>query len=264
MDVKYNVQGKERKALVEAIAKATEEEFKYLGVPSCTYQIGAHFQVDRAGTLVIDDFTDSENVEHLLETLEAQGFTFEAAKTPDTENERHEEMPVEDAEPLEETTEAAAPEPYEEPDRLTIEIPSEGLDGNVLQNLEKIIASKASLIQKALGADRLSYEVTDSSVKFPWFTLDGGEGEANAYAQFATALVQMAKESKRITAKPKEVENEKFAFRVFLIRLGLVGDDFKLARKLLLKNLEGNSAFKGGARNVSKQSNSQSSEDAIS
>jgi hypothetical protein len=42
------------------------------------------------------------------------------------------------------------------------------------------------------------------------------------------------------------VDNEKFAFRVFLIRLGFVGDDYKNARKILLRNLTGNSAFKNG------------------
>ena len=51
---------------------------------------------------------------------------------------------------------------------------------------------------------------------------------------------------KRVTAKEKPVENEKFAFRVFLIRLGFVGQDFRVARKILLKNLTGNSAFKNG------------------
>ena len=53
-------------------------------------------------------------------------------------------------------------------------------------------------------------------------------------------------QQKRVTAKEKPVENEKFAFRVFLIRLGFVGDEYKVARKILLNNLSGNSAFKNG------------------
>ena len=54
----------------------------------------------------------------------------------------------------------------------------------------------------------------------------------------------MAKNQKRITAKPREDENEKYAFRCFLLRLGFIGDEFKEDRKILLKNLDGSSAFK--------------------
>ena len=61
------------------------------------------------------------------------------------------------------------------------------------------------------------------------------------------ALCKTAKQRKRITAKERPVENEKFTFRVFLIQLGFVGDEYKAARKILLKNLPGNSAFRDGA-----------------
>jgi len=229
MEIKYNVTGKERKALVTAISEIIGEESKYLGVPSCAYEIDT-FTVDKAGTLIFDDMTDSDIVENLLEKLDEQGFTFEPNEIPEDET----------------------PAPQEATDRLVIEIKAEDMDDRVVQNLDRIIASKGNLIKKALDADNLEYELTDASIKFPWFTREGNEGEANAYAQLAAALVNMAKESKHITAKPKEVENEKFAFRVFLIRLGFVGDEFKVARKLLLKRLKGNSAFKGGARNVSE------------
>jgi hypothetical protein len=59
----------------------------------------------------------------------------------------------------------------------------------------------------------------------------------------------LAKKQKRVTAKERPVENEKYTFRVFLIRLGFVGDDYKAARKLLMKNLSGNSAFRDGTPN---------------
>ena len=54
----------------------------------------------------------------------------------------------------------------------------------------------------------------------------------------------MSKQLKRITAKDKEVPNEKYAFRCFLLRLGFIGDEYKAARKILLRNLEGNTAFR--------------------
>ena len=55
----------------------------------------------------------------------------------------------------------------------------------------------------------------------------------------------MAKVQKRVTATEQPVENEKYAFRCFLLRLGFIGAEYKEARKILLKNLSGNAAFKG-------------------
>ena len=54
----------------------------------------------------------------------------------------------------------------------------------------------------------------------------------------------MAKNQTRITAKEKEVENERYAFRCFLLRLGFIGNDYKVERKVLLRNLAGSAAFK--------------------
>ena len=71
--------------------------------------------------------------------------------------------------------------------------------------------------------------------------------EAQAYMSFLTALRAMAKEAKRVLAKETEVENEKYAFRCFLLRLGFIGSDSKEARKILLRNLSGHSAFRNKA-----------------
>ena len=61
-------------------------------------------------------------------------------------------------------------------------------------------------------------------------------------------LNQNAKALKHASAKSKDTDNDKFTFRVFLIRLGMVGDEYKVARKVLLENLEGNSAFRSGKK----------------
>ena len=58
----------------------------------------------------------------------------------------------------------------------------------------------------------------------------------------------MARTQKRITAKEKEVDNEKYAFRCFLLRLGFIGAEHKQTRKILLRNLSGSSAFKAGQK----------------
>jgi hypothetical protein len=132
-------------------------------------------------------------------------------------------------------------------DTLTIEMPLDGFTDSALENLERLIASKESLIKKAIGVDKLPIERTETTIRFPWFRFGIEPEELSAYSRFIGALCAAAKEQHRVTAKDKPVENEKFAFRVFLIRLGFVGDEYKTARKILLRNLSGNSAFKNGA-----------------
>ena len=61
---------------------------------------------------------------------------------------------------------------------------------------------------------------------------------------FARALNESAKNLKQSSAKPTETDNEKFTMRTWLVRLGFVGSDYKRAREILLRNLEGNGAFR--------------------
>ena len=104
--------------------------------------------------------------------------------------------------------------------------------------------SKSVLIKKALGAETLELEITDDTVRFPWFA-DGTDPDAvKAYTHFVAALCEMARVQKRINAREKVADNDKYAFRCFLLRLGFIGEAYKQERKILLKNLSGNSSFK--------------------
>ena len=105
-------------------------------------------------------------------------------------------------------------------------------------------APKGILIKKALGVDDLPINLIGERLDFPWFKTDSTPDEIHTYMEFVTALCNMAKNQKRINAKEKEVENEKYAFRCFLLRLGFIGSEYKTARKILLRNLSGSSAFK--------------------
>lgn len=73
---------------------------------------------------------------------------------------------------------------------LTIEIPNT-LTETEMDALKRLIASKAALISKAVGAESLDCTVSEDKVAFPWFTLtEGNEGdETNAYTAFITALI---------------------------------------------------------------------------
>jgi len=135
-------------------------------------------------------------------------------------------------------------------DTLAIEMPLTGFTPEKMENLFRLVNAKAPLLKAALGVDNLPIQQTDEDggkLVFPWFTGDADCDAVRAYTMLIERLCAAAKEQHRVTAKVKNVENEKFAFRVFLIRLGFVGDEYKAARKILLKNLSGNSAFKNGA-----------------
>ena len=135
------------------------------------------------------------------------------------------------------------PEPYEDIG-LVIEMPRSSFTDTALDNLKRLVESKSNLIKKALGTETLELEITDDKVGFPWFG-DGTDPDAvKAYTHFVTALCEMARVQKRVTAKEKETDNDKYAFRCFLLRLGFIGAAYKEERKILLRNLTGSSAFK--------------------
>ena len=224
MEYKFNVTGTDRKRLAAAISEFTGEKAEYQFMPTCAYVIG-NFTLSKEGTLSCEDSTD---VTVLLEKLTADGFTAE-----------YEEVPIAE-------TETEADE--EEAHGIAIQIPMAGFTETALQNLYTLVEAKGSLIKKALGVNALPINQIDDRLDFSWFAEDSSPDELQAYMHFITALCEMAKNQKRITAKEKETDNEKYAFRCFLLRLGFIGSEYKGERKILLRNLSGSSAFRSGSR----------------
>jgi hypothetical protein len=214
MEIKYNATGPDRKRLVQAIAKIVESEAKYLGVPSCAYQVD-NFTISKDGILSFDELTNSGEAEQLIERLCEMGFEAE----------------------VEEVT-----------DGLCIELPLKDTTEAAIDNLRRMVDSKATLIKKALGANSLEIEVTEERIRFPWFDHIPEPEVTSAAAHFLGHLLDAAKSHKRVTAKEKETDNEKYAFRCFLLRLGFIGDEFKETRRTLLRNLTGSAAFRTGAK----------------
>ena len=117
------------------------------------------------------------------------------------------------------------------------------------ENLKSICRAKESLFKKAFKTESLDIEETEDEIVFPWF-MHESDGDTEVYSLFIEKLCNLAKSLKRVNPKKdKEVENEKYAFRCFLLRLGFVGSQYKAARKVLLRNLTGSSAFKSGVKN---------------
>ena len=228
MQVRYNVAGAKRKELVTAIGAALEVKPKYMGMPTAAYEID-YFTVTKDGTLEFDDCSDSEEVEQVLEAIAAAGFECEAQDGEDME--------------VEEISDTVNNAPQSESVGLTVEIP---LDKVSVGNLTKLLDAKGNLIKKALGVEDIRIEILEDRVAFPWFDELPDADSVKAYTDFIAKLCAMAKETKRVTVSEKEVDNEKYAFRCFLLRLGFIGAEFKTERKILLRNLSGSSAFKSG------------------
>ena len=235
MEIRYNVTGAKRKELVKVIANATGARAEYKFMPTCNYEID-YFTVTKDGTLLFDDRADSEEVERVLESIAAAGFECEPQDGG--------EQPF--GEETKEAAEAADTAPQAANVGLTVEIP---LDKVSLGNLTKLLEAKGKLIRKALGISELSFEIMEDRVAFPWFEELPDSDAVKAYTHFISALCEMSRNAKRVTATEKPVENEKYAFRCFLLRLGFIGSEYKAERKILLKNLTGSSAFKDGGVN---------------
>ena len=148
--------------------------------------------------------------------------------------------------PTEEESKAIDTAPQNKTVGLMVEIP---LDKVAVGNLTKLLDAKGGLIKKALGVDTLPIEIQEDRVAFPWFPELPDADSVKAYTHFISALCEMSKNAKRVTVTEKAVDNEKYAFRCFLLRLGFIGSEYKAERKILLKNLTGSSAFKDGGVN---------------
>lgn len=207
MIVKFNVKGKERKKLVEAISEHLNIPFNYKGTPSFAYEIG-EYVVDRVGTL------EGPTKDELIHALKSK-YNFEAERDEQTET-------------------------Y----TLSIEYPLDSFDEQTIENLEKLIQSKSTLIKRALAIKTTKIELEDDRISFPWFERELTSEELETYTKFIVALCETALKQKRVTAVEKQVENEKYAFRCFLLKLNFIGDEYKADRKLLMSKLSGDSSFK--------------------
>ena len=226
MVIKYNVTGAERKRLVAALSNLMGVKAKYLGMPSMAYEV-SDFIIDKNGNLELSDKANRTEIERVARHLASEGFIAE------------EEISATEGRQTADSEEFG----------LTVSMPRSNFSEGALENLQALVEAKGELIRHALDVEELTIEISEDEVSFPWFEELPTPEEIKAYTHFISALSEMAINQKRITVKEKEVENEKYVFRCFLLRLGFIGKDYKDERKILLRNLTGSSAFKGGAKN---------------
>ena len=267
MTIIFDLNGKDRKQLVKAISEITGARAEYQRMPTCAFVID-FFTVTKEGTLEFPDRSDTEIVEKVLEGLAERGFAVISSYYDNGESaiETDEDLPtetptqpdtaavteVEEVSEESETTADIATQPDtaetgESVDRFSISMRRDFFDEALFAKLDRLIESKSDLFKMAFKTDDLSYEKSDDRVTFAWFPWTGDSDEGIAYSTFIDMLTKHIKEQKRVNASKTQTENPKFAMRVFLIRLGMVGETYKTCRKILLRNLEGSSAFRKGA-----------------
>ena len=243
--------------------------------------ISANF--NKEGELVFDDRADSEEVEAVLEAIAAAGFTpaessEEAATEPDKA-------------PESETEEAVS---------LTVSVPAAAHTGATLRNLVNLLYTRASLLKKALGTgfrvdegltealqndDAIltaeafrkavaAYEdehgkaidgLTIEPDKLTFSPLPETEDteKIRTFTTLCAMMNKMALDQKRIQAKAVNEENEKYALRIWLTRLGMNGPEHKEARRVLMENLTGHCALRTEADKLRWQERQAAKRDAL-
>ena len=226
----------DRKEMVKILGEHFGVKPKYLGVPSFQYQIETPketYIIDREGKIMT-----SLGVEVEFEEL------------------------------------LAGPE---EPIGYELEIPMDGHSGRTLRNIVNMIYSRQPLIKKALGLEENIVEedfvtkINEADIKsidsferalngiedgghpgiefdFKDKTITFKHSERESAAWLFALINKNAKAQSRALAKVKPTDNEKYTFRTWLTRLGMIGDEYKEVRRELLQNLSGNSAFKKGKK----------------
>ncbi len=245
MELIYNAK-ENRKELVKALVTLTEQPPAYAGPPTYAYNVG-NYTVDRNGNIVVPDDTEETVVQELIDSLENMGFTCIMTEKHEDLTDSNTEPEAEEAEqqPEEvEASEAEEPTTETEPTQVTLSFPLELCAQDAIDRMKAIVASKQSLLKKALGTDNLDITIADGKVCFPWFTDHGIEGEVDAYSKLAYAIAKMAITQNRVLATEKQNADEKLAMRLFLIRLNFIGDEYKTARAILMRNFNSNESRK--------------------
>ena len=270
MKKNYNVTGSKRKTMAHVVGLAVGIKPVYMKMPTYGYAVG-NIIISKNGELIWDERTDDATIQKVVEALAAAGFTAtEKAETKTDET-------VSDSQ---ETTQEQTPE---DPERmkLTVRIPTSHHTGNSLRNLINMIYTRAGLINKALGTafsadpglvdalnknERLyttedfckavaAYEgmhgpalsgitITPDEIRFSSLPETTDTDCLKTFTVLTSMMNKQALKQKRIQAKAVNEENEKYTLRIWLIRLGMNGNEYKTTRKILMEKLSGHSAFR--------------------
>ena len=254
-----------RKAAAARLAEITGEESRYTKVPRCAYEVGP-YAIEKDGSVTVADGADLKPLMRLVQEGMVEPF------------------------------EALAKEPVS----LTVAVPMKNHTGATLRNLINLVYTRAGLINKALStgfrvdeklvealrddACTLTKEtilqaiggfeaehgkaidgmtITPEGITFSTLPETGDAETLHAFTILCGMMNKQALVQKRIQAKAVNEENEKYALRIWLTRLGMNGTEYKDARRVLLANLDGNCAFRTPAEEEKWKARQAEKRDAL-
>ena len=193
-----------------------------------------------------------------------------------------------------ESTESSEPTDADTPDSLTISLPMARHSVDSLRRLINLVYSRGPLLTKStggvFGCDRELLTALDEAgivkmeelismvaehggltgltfdggkVNFTGFPMTDDPDRSKAFMQLASLMNKHAIEMKRIQAKEVNDENEKYAFRIWLLRIGMNSDEYKTTRKVLMQNLSGHTAFRTKAEEEKWKARQQAKRDEL-
>lgn len=234
-----------RKEIVLKLSEFFGVEYEYLGVPSFAYEVtaeGETYNIDREGII-----KNSQGKELTLDEI------------LNGEQSEEDEITI---------------------DEFEVKFPFEGHTGVSLKNIVNMLSSKQKLIIKSFGLKEdfiaegfaeelnkkeivtiedfktafiesgterckgLTFDFEEETFLFKLMGENLQQDKMKAFEELMALINKNAKILKRTSFKPVQDDNEKFAFRTWIIRLGMKGKEYKDVRKTLLSNLEGNCAFR--------------------
>ena len=213
---------------------------------------------------------------------------------PDTEETDH----AAPEDPEDTDGDAAGEEPLDM--NMNFEIPLGAHTGATLRNLVNLIYSRGPLVNQATGGhfeadtgliealknDRCTYTranffrsvadyedrhgkslygltITPETVNFTGFGEAADVDHLRAFGHLAVMMNNQALHQKRIQAKAVDAVNEKYAMRIWLVRIGMDGEEFKQTRKILMEKLTGHSAFRTPAEAEKAKAKAQKKRDEL-
>ena len=263
-----------RKEAAARLAEITGAESRYTKVPRCAYEVGP-YTIEKDGSITVAEDADLAPLQALADEGLVEPF----------------EAPA---------TEPAAEEAEAEPINLTVEVPMKHHNGATLRNLINLIYTRAGLLNKALGTGfRVDEELIEAlkddactlttesllqaigdfeaehgkAIDGLTFTPEGitfsslpettDAEKLRTFTILAGMMNKQALDQKRIQAKAVNDENEKYALRIWLTRLGMNGPEFKTTRKVLMENLTGHTAFRTPADEAKWKARQAEKRDAL-
>ena len=241
----FKASGIERKQIASVIAEALCEEVEYQGLPSFAYHT-AGWTIDRNGLIASPEIEDNKVFRTVLDALEAAGATADGNGTVTISLNDHDGNSLRNTVNLIWSKQKLIQKAL---DRQTAIVPEGLIDAinsvpiDTLEDFTKVV-NNAIDIGKIQGECELEFDLVDETIGFSFSNASLNANEVFAFITLCQLINEQGKKQRFSSTKQREVGNDKYSFRCFLLKLGFIGQEYKVVRKILLSRLDGNASFR--------------------